>query len=272
MPAMNQDGTVNSNPATPATATTTDSPSTMMKNVPKRSVRCETTTRGSAQRPPGTSRYREVDHHGDAPEHVAQWTGDEDRHQPEPGRKRIAGDVCLSEGASFAVKVVPGAAVKRDEERAENDVAGGERDPAAVARHHDAGRVDRDRRDREHPARLPQPEDQVIGVKPVGVQRVENPRPEDHHEQARKACEHNHGGIPGERGAELADCRDEHEIEEQLEPSRMPLLVRVGGDPRPRRLEAKRSARAQIPTRRRRVAFRRVIGARLGRPPWCRQR
>ena len=44
MPATIHDPTVNSNPATPATAATSDSPSTMMKKVPNRSVRCEMTT------------------------------------------------------------------------------------------------------------------------------------------------------------------------------------------------------------------------------------
>ena len=43
-PAMTHDSKCSSNPATPATTATTDSPSTMMKNVPNRSVTCETTT------------------------------------------------------------------------------------------------------------------------------------------------------------------------------------------------------------------------------------
>jgi hypothetical protein len=44
-------------------------------------------------------------------------------------------------------------------------------------------------------------------------------------------------------GTELADRRDEHEVEVELEPRRVPLLAQVGGRAQPRRLQSKRPAR-----------------------------
>ena len=50
---MTHDSKCSSNPATPETTATTDSPSTMMKNVPNRSVMCEIHDGVALERRPG---------------------------------------------------------------------------------------------------------------------------------------------------------------------------------------------------------------------------
>jgi hypothetical protein len=159
--------------------------------------------------------------------------------------------------------VTPGTDVQGDQQRAQRRIGERELDRSAVARHH-AVDVDRDHRDREHGRRLGEAKDQVIGVETVGVQRELNPRPHDNQNQARKAGEDAGRWVVCERSGELAERSGEHEVEEQLEPGRMPFLSRIARRAQARRVESKGAAGAQISGSRRRLLI-------TGGPVWSAQ-
>ena len=198
------------------------------------------------ERRPGPRGDKEVGDHRDTPQHVAIWTGHEDREEPECGRGGVPDEVYLREPVALPDDVVPGAQVQGEQQHAQDHVSGGETDCSTPAVHRLAD-VHRDRRDCQHRARLSEAEDQVVRVEAVGVERVENPRPYDHHEQSREAREPGSRGFARQRAPELADRSDEHKVEEQLEPGCVALLVRLSRRAQPWRLEPERPAGAEIP-------------------------
>src|SRR5262249_37922341 len=102
--------------------------------------------------------------------------------------------------------------------------------------------------DRQHGARLREAEDQVVGIEAVGVEGVESPSPDHHDKQTGEATEDADRGVQRECATELAYGGDKYQVEEELEPRRVPLLVRIGGCPQPGRVDPERSPRAHIPS------------------------
>ena len=64
----------------------------------------------------------------------------------------------------------------------------------------------------------------VVRVEAVGVERVADPGPPDRDEEPREDQEAVEARILGEPVGELGDRDDEDEVEEELEPGRVPLV------------------------------------------------
>ena len=94
----------------------------------------------------------------------------------------------------------------------------------AVERLGDHGGEDRHR---EHPQDHEDAVRRVVGVEAVGVERVADPGPPDGDEQPGEDQEAAEARILGEPVGELRDRDDEDEVEEELEPGRVPLVLAV---------------------------------------------
>ena len=81
----------------------------------------------------------------------------------------------------------------------------------------------RHRQNGEHRAEVREPERQVIGIEAARERRVSLPRDVNRNEERREAQEAAGGVIGDEVVRELRDRDDEDEIEEELEPARVPL-------------------------------------------------
>ena len=115
----------------------------------------------------------------------------------------------------------PGASVQEDDDRADARVGQGEGGGLAVegVRNHRG-----EHRDPEHAGDHQDPVQGIVGVEAVGVERVADPGPPHRDEQPREDEEAVDARIRGEPVRQLRDCDDEDEVEEELEPGRVPLV------------------------------------------------
>jgi hypothetical protein len=128
--------------------------------------------------------------------------------------------------AAGVVDVAVGAHVERDEQGREGRVGEGELRRVLADRLLRAGR---EPGHGQHGQQLPGPVDDVVGVEPVGVDRVADPRPPARAEQRREVAHPAEGEVLAEGEGELGDDQHEREVEEQLEPGRVPARVRSLG-------------------------------------------
>ena len=172
----------------------------------------------------GQRRRPHQHHHAGRPEQVAARLGHRRRCQPDGAAQRVAGGVAAGEAAP-ALGVAAGAQEEGGQQQLQRRV--GDRELARSAgrdRVHAGGHGD-------HQAHRGEPRDAEHGVVVVerrGVPGVAHPGPPDRDEQAAEAGDPAPGRVVVEVGGERGDGGDEAQVEEQLEPARVPFLLRVG--------------------------------------------
>src|SRR6266542_6968802 len=78
--------------------------------------------------------------------------------------------------------------------------------------------------DPEHAQQRQRPVDEVVRVEARRIEREPRPRPHDRDEQSEESEEARTGRLVRESCTELGDRNDEDEVEEELEPGRVPFL------------------------------------------------
>jgi hypothetical protein len=168
------------------------------------------------------------------------------RNDPEQSREGEDDDVDVDQGASVAPDVPPSPHVEGHQQQPAERVAAreGHRPPVAGEQLRD---LHRDTGDAERRRGLDQAVDDVVGVEAVGVDGEPGPGPGDRHEDAEEPREDLHRGVLRERRRQLDEGSREDEVEVELEPGGVALLLALG-DSQPGRLEAERPRADHAPT------------------------
>ena len=181
----------------------------------------------------GGHRRAQLDDHRDPPQHVAGRAGEGQRGQPHEQGEREALQVAPEQRGRLG-RGSPRAFVEAEEDQPHGGV--GEDEARRVAGRGEVD-VDGQRRHGEHRRQHRHAEDGVVGVEAVGVDGEADPRPPHGHEQSRAAQGARQRRVVMQQVAELGDRDDEHEVEEQFRPRRVPLGVGVLKRAQPRRDE-----------------------------------
>ena len=191
-----------------------------------------------ARRDPAVQPRRErwqaqLDQLSDDPDDVTPRCRKREGDEPEGGAAGVTDAVEADQDARFGHRD-PGAPVQQQHDRPQDDVRDGER--STVAAVCDVPDQHRHRRDREHRAEVREPEAEIVRVESRRVRHVALPRDPDRDEQRGEAQEATGGVIRDEVLRQLGDRDHEHQVEEQLEPTRVTFAL-VGQSSQARRLE-----------------------------------
>ena len=171
----------------------------------------------------GQRRTDGVDGHRDPPEQIPDVTGGGDRDGPEHTAQPDHDQVDV-DGRPGVRQVPPGAEVEPEHDQPAGQVAERERDRLRADRVGSAGRTAGDRAGGQQ---FGQPEDQVVGVEPVGVQREADPGEPDRDEQAGELGQPGPAEVVDEGDGQLHDHQDVRQVEEQLQPAGRALPPQV---------------------------------------------
>ena len=140
---------------------------------------------------------------------VAIETAQSDAAHPDHDQVDVDGRPGIRQGP-------PGPEVEREQDQPAGQVAHRERDRGRADRVRGAGRAAGDRAGGQQ---FGQPEDQVVGVEPVGVQREADPGEPDRDEQAGELGQPEPAEVVDEGDGQLHDHQDVRQVEEQLQPA-----------------------------------------------------
>ena len=189
---------------------------------------------------PARERRPQVDRQRERPEPVPVRWGDRGRDEEQRDARRERWDVDVQE-RSRRREVPPGARVQGDDDPADGRVGERKADGLPVERLWDHGG---EHRHQEHAHEHEHPVRRVVRVEAVGVERVADPGPPDGDEETGEDQEAVDARILGQPVRELRDRDDEDEVEEELEPGRVPLVaVVVLNRAQPRRVMPARRSR-----------------------------
>jgi hypothetical protein len=146
--------------------------------------------------------------------------------------------------------VGPRAQIERHEQRAQGRV--GDDEAGVVAARGDVGDLHGQSGDGQHRGEHHRAEEDVVAVEAIGVEREPLPGDEDRQEEPGEDGEAAEAVVPGELLGQLRDGHNEDEVEEELEPGRVALVVpavarraqRRRAQPRPRAGRPLRTATA----------------------------
>jgi hypothetical protein len=175
------------------------------------------------QRRGGEHRRCHQDQHRRDPDDGTQRLADRERHQPDRGAGGVADRVARAEAASGRNED-PGARIERREQCEEGGIRDHERRRVAVRR---ARHADGDRADAGHRREQREAVGRVVGVERARVPGEAPPDPPDGHEQPGEDREPGQRVIVVQLIGERGDRGDQHEVEEELEPARLALLLDV---------------------------------------------